>query len=67
MLTGISPAYPSMIESIQLYRGKNIQGCDHLYKETLVFETYDLSVTEYEDEVELWIMGLCSLCKRLKR
>ena len=51
------PLHISMIESIQLYRGKNIRGCDHLYKETLVFETYDLSVTEYEDEVEgfgLW-------------
>lgn len=46
------PLHTSNIESVQLFRAKNIRGCDNLYKHELVFETRDLTITEYKDEVE---------------
>lgn len=51
------PLHVSKIESILLFRSKEVKGCENLRHEELIFETKDLEITEYLDQVEgpgLW-------------
>ena len=46
------PLHISQIESVLLFRGKDVKGCEDLRYEKLIFETKNLEITEYLDEVE---------------
>ena len=46
------PLHTSDVEAVMLFKGKNIRGCNFLYNEELVFETKNLTITQYIDEVE---------------
>lgn len=49
------PLHTSNVEAVLLFRGKNtprLGGCDFLFDEELIFETKDLTITHYVDEVQ---------------
>ena len=49
------PLHTSNIEAVLLFRGKNtprLGGCEFLFDEELIFETKDLTITHYVDEVQ---------------
>ena len=49
------PLHTSYVEAVLLFRGKNtprLGGCEFLFDEELIFETKDLTITHYVDEVQ---------------